>query len=74
VFDGENTFEVAAPQIKAIDSVGAGDAYAGAFLYGITHGLGFKRAAELASQSGSAIVAQYGPRLSQDQVDKIKAS
>jgi len=37
--------------------------FAGAFLYGITHGMDYARAGQLASVSAAAVVAQFGPRL-----------
>ena len=39
---------VPATEEKAIDTLGAGDMYAGAFLYGLTHGLSGEQAGYLA--------------------------
>ncbi|MBE9040295.1 adenosine kinase, partial [Oscillatoriales cyanobacterium LEGE 11467] len=38
IFDGEKLIEIDPVSVKAIDTVGAGDMYAGAFLYGISNG------------------------------------
>ena len=43
---------------KAVDTVGAGDTYAGAFLYGITNGLSLKKSGELASLLSSKVVSK----------------
>lgn len=63
VFDGEQLTEIAPMKVEAVDTVGAGDMYAGAFLYGITHGMGFAQAGNLASAASAKIVTKYGPRL-----------
>jgi len=53
---------------KAIDTVGAGDTFAGAFLYGITNGLSLKKSGELASLLSSKVVSKIGPRLEKDDI------
>lgn len=63
LYDGQNTIKVEAPKVNAIDSNGAGDMFAGTFLYGLTHGLEFRQCGELASASAAKLVTQYGPRL-----------
>lgn len=63
VFDGETLHQVAAAPVKAIDTNGAGDMYAGAFLYGITHGMNFPEAGALASKAAATVVSSFGPRL-----------
>ncbi|MAY35129.1 MAG: adenosine kinase [Spongiibacteraceae bacterium] len=63
VFDGSELIEVAPRQIKAVDTNGAGDMFAGAFLYAITSGKSFAEAGRLASVSAAEVVSHYGPRL-----------
>lgn len=63
IFDGENLQHVDAEKVEAIDANGAGDAFAGAFLYGITHGFSWLDAGRLAASTAAAVVCQYGPRL-----------
>lgn len=65
VFDGANTLEIPAAPSKCVDTLGAGDMFAGAYLYGITHKMSSLRAAELAVIAAAKIVSQYGPRLEQ---------
>jgi len=59
---------------KAVDTVGAGDAFAGGVLYGLTNGLGYKDAARWGNYVASRVVEVYGARLEEsvvDQVDKV---
>ncbi|ANF81713.1 sugar kinase [Acinetobacter sp. NCu2D-2] len=57
------TFKVPGRAVIAVDTNGAGDAFAGAFLYALNANLGFTTAAELAILISSQVVSQYGPRL-----------
>jgi fructokinase len=57
--------------VKAVDSNGAGDMFAGAFLYGITHGHSFYEAGNIASLASARVVSQFGPRLSADEHREI---
>jgi sugar/nucleoside kinase (ribokinase family) len=45
--------------------------FAGAFLYGLTHGMSYHQAGELASTASAKIVTQYGPRLQDDQTQAL---
>jgi sugar/nucleoside kinase (ribokinase family) len=72
-YDGESLFRSEGVSAKAIDTNGAGDMFAGAFLYAITSGKGYDWAAKLANDCASRVVAQFGPRLYLEDFDKIKA-
>ena len=63
VWDGEQTHRIDPVPVKAIDSNGAGDMFAGAFLYAITHGHDFAAAGKLASAAAARLVSEFGPRL-----------
>lgn len=63
LFDGEKRIDIAAHNVTAIDTNGAGDAYAGAFLYALSQGCSFTDAGNLASKTAAMVVSQYGPRL-----------
>ena len=63
VYDGKKQIEIAPHEVKAVDSNGAGDMFAGAFLYGITHGHSFYEAGNIASLASARVVSQFGPRL-----------
>jgi sugar/nucleoside kinase (ribokinase family) len=62
-FDGSELAEIPPHQVQAVDSNGAGDMFAGAFLYAITRGEDFPTAGRFASLAAGRIVANYGPRL-----------
>jgi sugar/nucleoside kinase (ribokinase family) len=66
IWDGTQKLEIAGHPVKAIDTTGAGDMFAGAFLFGITNGLSAQGAGDLASLAASKVVAQFGPRLAND--------
>jgi sugar/nucleoside kinase (ribokinase family) len=72
VWDGERFIDVDAHVVDAIDSNGAGDMFAGAYLYGITGGLSPEVSANLSSLSCSKLVSQFGPRLETSQILEIK--
>lgn len=63
IWDGESKIEIAGNKVTAVDTTGAGDMFAGAFLYGITNGFSRKQAGELASLASAQVVAKFGPRL-----------
>jgi len=56
-------FKVDGRKVEAVDTNGAGDAFAGAFIYALNAGQSLQSAAELAVLISSEVVAQYGPRL-----------
>ncbi len=64
-FDG-TVFRIPAVPVHALDATGAGDMFAGAFLYAITHGYTAEDAARLACRLSSKVVSQLGPRLHGD--------
>ncbi len=64
IWDGTMFIDIEPHQVTAIDTNGAGDMYAGAFLYGITNGMNYAGAGALASLASSKVVEQYGPRIS----------
>jgi sugar/nucleoside kinase (ribokinase family) len=63
MYDGDTFIQIEPYQVKAVDTNGAGDMFAGAFMYAITHGRSFAEAGKLASLASSRVVAQFGPRL-----------
>ncbi|WGL15002.1 adenosine kinase [Microbulbifer bruguierae] len=73
LWDGDNEYRVATPKVKAIDTNGAGDMFAGAFLYGINRGMSFAEAGELACRAAAQVVSQYGPRLRPEQHKELLA-
>jgi sugar/nucleoside kinase (ribokinase family) len=49
--------------VKAIDSNGAGDAFAAGVLYGITHGYSNEKACKWGNYMASCVIQNIGPRL-----------
>lgn len=72
IFDGNSLLQVSGLKAKAIDTNGAGDMFAGAFLYAITSGASYLRAAELANQAAAMVVERFGPRLEQADFEALK--
>jgi sugar/nucleoside kinase (ribokinase family) len=71
LFDGQNRIMVPATEEKPIDTVGAGDMYAGAFLYGITNGLSWNKAGLLANITSSKVVTIFGPRVNKQHTQEL---
>ena len=63
IFDGRALIEIAPFPVQAIDTVGAGDMYAGGLLYGITNGLDWATAGRLGSMASSQLVTIPGARM-----------
>ena len=55
----------AAQKVNAIDTNGAGDAYAGGVLFGLGKGLSLEKAGKIGSLAGGLIVSQKGARLTE---------
>lgn len=71
IFDGDTFIQIEPYKVQAIDTNGAGDMFAGAFLYAITHNHSYAEAGKLASLASSRVVTQWGPRLDPAQAKKI---
>lgn len=63
VFDGKKNISIDPVPVKAIDTNGAGDMFAGAFLYALAAGHDHATAGKLASHAASRTVTHFGPRL-----------
>ncbi len=62
-WDGSSLAEIPPHRVHAVDSNGAGDMFAGAFLYALSRHEDFPMAGRFASLAAGRIVANYGPRL-----------
>ena len=71
VFDGSESSHVLSYEATVVDTVGAGDVFAGVFLYGITHGYRYVDAVDLANYAASKVVAKFGPRLSVEEIEDV---
>ncbi|MGB2173085.1 MAG: adenosine kinase [Porticoccaceae bacterium] len=73
IFDGQALFHAPAVKAKAIDTNGAGDMFAGAFLYAISAGEDYQSAAQLANKAAAMVVERFGPRLEAADFKKLTA-
>jgi sugar/nucleoside kinase (ribokinase family) len=72
IFDGTHEIHVVAPKVDPVDTIGAGDIFAGSLLYGITNGYSYGDAARLACGAASKLVTQFGARLELDQIQSLR--
>lgn len=70
IHDNQTTAVPAFP-IDALDANGAGDMFAGAFLFGVSSGMPAAQAAKLANKAAAAVVSQYGNRLTTSRVQAL---
>ncbi|MCL4142004.1 UNVERIFIED_CONTAM: hypothetical protein GTU68_001543 [Idotea baltica] len=71
LFDGTNVIDIDATKVDPVDTNGAGDMYAGAFLYGLTHGFNFEQCGELASTAAARLITQFGARMSLAEMNEL---
>jgi sugar/nucleoside kinase (ribokinase family) len=72
VYDGQDLHAVEGFKVKAIDTTGAGDVFAGAFLAAISAGFSYKTAGKIANFAASRVVTKYGARLDEAEVSEVK--
>lgn len=63
VQEGGKSLQVNSFACTPVDATGAGDAFAGAYLYGVTHGLSSGDSARRACYLASKVISQIGARL-----------
>ncbi|GAB3008281.1 adenosine kinase [Cyclobacterium sediminis] len=71
IYDGDTFIDIAPYPTVAVDSNGAGDMFAGAFMYGITNGHSYASSGKLASMASSKVVSQFGPRLTWEEAKAV---
>jgi sugar/nucleoside kinase (ribokinase family) len=60
IYADQSCYPVEAEGVEAVDTTGAGDAYAGGFLYGLSRGLDWSRCGRLGSRVAARVVGQLG--------------
>jgi len=60
VFHKGEVVSVGVKEVKAVDTTGAGDAYAGGFLYGLTQGFSIEQCCNIAKNISALTVSQIG--------------
>ena len=63
VADKGNTVKVPANPVQAVDTTGAGDAFAAGFLYGKSRGVSLEQCGRIGGYFASRVITQMGPRL-----------
>ena len=63
VFDGTQRFDIPGRVVTPLDTNGAGDMFAGAFLYGLSNNWGFEKSARFGVHTSGYLITQYGPRV-----------
>ena len=71
-YDGNLLEYISAIETVAIDTNGAGDMFAGAFLYAISSGHNYAWAAKFANAASARVVSQFGPRIEPVEYDRLK--
>jgi len=71
LYDGQELIEIAPIPTHALDTVGAGDMFAGACLYALTQGWSFRSAGNLTATAAARLVSSYGPRLPAEETQAI---
>jgi len=71
-YDGSELVQTPGVSVYALDTNGAGDMYAGAFLYAINAGQDYTLAAKFANVASAKVVSQFGPRIEIVEYEKIK--
>jgi len=71
-YDGKDLVQTAGVTANAVDTNGAGDMFAGAFLYAINAGHNYGWAAKFANAASARVVSQFGPRVEAVEYEQIK--
>lgn len=73
LYDGNILHTIAGKKVNVVDTLGAGDMFAGAYLYALSQQKSLIEAATFANQAAAKIVTHFGPRLP-SQNDKIAST
>lgn len=69
---GDRQYQIGAVSTCCVDSTGAGDLYAGGFLYAICEGFDLRRAAEIATIAAGRVCEVIGTKLTEDTWEEIR--
>ena len=66
IINQEQIIEINSEKIKPVDTNGAGDMFAGCFLYALSQGSSLQYCGEFANYGAAKLVEKFGPRLDKD--------
>lgn len=70
-WDGDTLHNYAGVPVKAIDTTGAGDLFAGAFMYALSAGHGFAAAGPFACHAAAEVITDFGPRIAPERYPEL---
>ena len=70
---GEEFVKVNTPQVKSIDTTGAGDVHAAGFLYGFANNYSLQNCGKLGSLMASKVIQVYGAQIPEEDIPEIKS-
>jgi sugar/nucleoside kinase (ribokinase family) len=73
IYADDKIWEIPGRPVKAIDANGAGDMFAGAYLYARKMGWDIAKRGAFACHAASEVIQKYGPRLEQSDMQSILA-
>lgn len=71
VWDGTTEHALPTEPVRAVDTLGAGDLYAGAYLFALSRGQDHRSAGMLANRAATRLVTHFGPRLPAEELRKL---
>ncbi|WAJ69594.1 adenosine kinase [Catenovulum adriaticum] len=71
IYSESGVITAESPKVTAVDSNGAGDMFAGAYLYAISQNWTVQKAASFACAAAAKVVTQFGPRISEAEQQSI---
>jgi sugar/nucleoside kinase (ribokinase family) len=71
-YDGKDLLQTLGVTTNVVDTNGAGDMFAGAFLYAINTGHDYVWGAKFANAASARVVSQFGPRIEVVEYDQLK--
>ncbi len=72
IYDGKELYDIYAQDVPVLDTVGAGDMFAGGFIHAIINGHDYKKAGIIADIVASKVISKFGPRLDNGEIDEVK--
>jgi ribokinase len=72
LWDGQQAIQFPAPEVAAVDSTGAGDAFIGSLAYALSNGEPLEEAIDFANHAAALSVTQVGTQLSFPALDRVE--